>query len=271
MYVLGIGAANVDVHGMSRAAIVMRDSNPGHLRTSAGGVTRNVMENLARLGVEAKMVSVLGDDLFGELVKSESAAAGLDMSESLTLPGVTTSAYVSILDERADMLVAMSDMSVLEHLTPAVVDSKRELIRGAAAVVCDPCLGAETLERILDSAGDTPVFLDPVSTAYARRAAPLAGRFYGLKPNSLELAVLAGMDTDTDEGVERAAASLAGREMRRRQSGRARLLLRRGRRRALLPRAEAGQRDEERHRRGRRLPRRPGLRLREGHEPGRRR
>ena len=110
MYVLGIGAANVDVHGMSRAAIVMRDSNPGHLRTSAGGVTRNVMENLARLGVEAKMVSVLGDDLFGELVKSESAAAGLDMSESLTLPGVTTSAYVSILDERADMLVAMSDM-----------------------------------------------------------------------------------------------------------------------------------------------------------------
>ena len=211
MYVLGIGAANVDVHGMSRAAIVMRDSNPGHLRTSAGGVTRNVMENLARLGVEAKMVSVLGDDLFGELVKSESAAAGLDMSESLTLPGVTTSAYVSILDERADMLVAMSDMSVLEHLTPAVVDSKRELIRGAAAVVCDPCLGAETLERILDSAGDTPVFLDPVSTAYARRAAPLAGRFYGLKPNSLELAVLAGMDTDTDEGVERAAASLAER------------------------------------------------------------
>ena len=28
MYVLGIGAANVDVHGMSRAAIVMADSNP---------------------------------------------------------------------------------------------------------------------------------------------------------------------------------------------------------------------------------------------------
>ena len=63
MYVLGIGAANVDVHGMSRAAIVMRDSNPGHLRTSAGGVTRNVMENLARLGVDARMVSAQGDDL----------------------------------------------------------------------------------------------------------------------------------------------------------------------------------------------------------------
>lgn len=215
MYVLGIGAANIDVHGMSRAAIVMRDSNPGHLRTSAGGVTRNIMENLARLGVEAKMVSVLGDDLFGELVKSESAAAGLDMSESLTLSGVTTSAYVSILDERADMLVAMSDMSVLERLTPEVVRSKRGLILGAAAVVCDPCLPFETLESILDTAGDVPVFLDPVSTAYAHRASPLAGRFYGLKPNSLELGILAGMDIDGDADMERAADSLIERGTKR--------------------------------------------------------
>ena len=101
MYVLGIGAANVDVHGMSRAAIVMRDSNPGHLRTSAGGVTRNIMENLARLGVDARMVSAQGDDLFGEYVRSESEKAGLDMSECLVLPGVNSSSYVSILDERA--------------------------------------------------------------------------------------------------------------------------------------------------------------------------
>lgn len=211
MYVLGIGAANVDVHGMSRAAIVMRDSNPGHLRTSAGGVTRNVMENLARLGVGAKMVSALGDDLFGELVRHDSMSAGLDMSECLTLPGVSSSSYVSILDERADMLVAMSDMSVLEHITPEVVDSKLDLIRGAAAVVCDPCLPQITLERILDDAGDVPVFLDPVSTAYAHRVVPLAGRFYGLKPNRMELAILAGMDTDSDSAIEAAVDILLER------------------------------------------------------------
>lgn len=211
MYVLGIGAANVDVHGMSRAAIVMRDSNPGHLRTSAGGVTRNIMENLARLGVDARMVSAQGDDLFGEYVRSESEKAGLDMSECLVLPGVNSSSYVSILDERADMLVAMSDMSVLEHITPDFVSTKRSLIRGAAAVICDPCLPEETLVRILDEADGVPVMLDPVSTAYAHRVTAIAGRFYALKPNRMELAILAGMDTDTDEGIERAAAGLIGR------------------------------------------------------------
>ncbi len=211
MYVLGIGAANVDVHGVSKAALVMRDSNPGHLRTSAGGVTRNVMENLARLGVDARMVSALGGDLFGEYVRRESEKAGLDMSNCITLSDAGSSCYVSILDERADMLVAMSDMSVLEHVTPSEIDKRRELIRGAAAVVCDPCLPAETLERILDNAGSVPVFLDPVSTAYAHRVVPLAGRFYGLKPNRMELAILAGMDTDSDSSIEAAAGVLLSR------------------------------------------------------------
>lgn len=211
MYVLGIGAANVDVHGMSRAAIVMRDSNPGHLRTSAGGVTRNVMENLARLGVDARMVSAQGDDLFGEYVRRESEKAGLDMSECLVLPGISSSSYVSILDERADMLVAMSDMGILEHITPGFVSSKRPLIRGAAAVICDTCLPQITIERILDEAVDVPVILDPVSTAYAHRVTPIAGRFYALKPNRMELAILAGIDTDSDGGIERAAQELINR------------------------------------------------------------
>ena len=109
------------------------------------------------------------------------------------------------------MLVAMSDMSVLEHITPDFVSTKRSLIRGAAAVICDPCLPEETLVRILDEADGVPVMLDPVSTAYAHRVTAIAGRFYALKPNRMELAILAGMDTDTDEGIERAAAGLIGR------------------------------------------------------------
>lgn len=37
-YIAGIGGANVDIHGQSDAPIVMRDSNPGRLHLSAGGV-----------------------------------------------------------------------------------------------------------------------------------------------------------------------------------------------------------------------------------------
>lgn len=214
-YVLGIGGANMDVHGKSRAPIVMRDSNPGHLRTSAGGVTRNVLENLSRLGVRTKLISAVGSDLYGEMVLRSSAAAGIDISGVLTLPGEASSCYISVLDQKGDMLVAMSDMSILENVTAKLVRSRGEELRQAAAVVCDPCLPAETVAAIIREAGETPVFLDPVSTSYARKVRPLAGGLYCCKPNRIELGVLAGMETDMAEDIVRACEELLSRGMRR--------------------------------------------------------
>ena len=214
-YVLGIGAANVDVHGRSRVSVVMRDSNPGHLHTSVGGVTRNVLENLSRLGVSARMVSAVGDDVYGEMVYRESVSAGLDMSGLIVVPGESSSCYISMLDAHGDMLVAMSDMGILRHITPEVVDGLAEGIRAAEAVVCDPCLPVETVARIIERAGDTPVFLDPVSTAYARAVAPVIDGLFLIKPNRMELSVLSGVETDTDEGLVAGCDALLRRGVRR--------------------------------------------------------
>ena len=67
-YIVGVGAANLDLNGASCAPIHLRDSNPGHISLSAGGVTRNVCENLARLGADVKLLSCVGDDAFGSFI-----------------------------------------------------------------------------------------------------------------------------------------------------------------------------------------------------------
>ena len=59
-YIAGIGGANVDIHGQSLAPIIMRDSNPGKLHTSMGGVVRNVLENCARLGLKPSWPALWG-------------------------------------------------------------------------------------------------------------------------------------------------------------------------------------------------------------------
>ena len=59
-YIAGIGGANVDIHGQSDAPIVMRDSNPGRLHLSAGGVCRNICDNLCRLGLTVELCSAVG-------------------------------------------------------------------------------------------------------------------------------------------------------------------------------------------------------------------
>lgn len=211
-YVVGVGAANVDVHGRSKNPIVMRDSNPGHLRTSAGGVTRNVLENLARQGLRTALLTAVGDDVYGEKILRDSAAAGIDVSRALTVPGACSSCYIAVLDERGDMLLGMSDMSILQYVTRAYLEANRPLLRSAAAVVCDPCLPIPMVEAVTEVAGpEVPVFLDPVSTAYARAVAPVSGRLFCLKPNRMELAVLSGVPSDTDAGVVRGAAVLLSR------------------------------------------------------------
>ncbi len=208
-YVAGVGAANVDVHGRSRKAIVMRDSNPGFLRTSVGGVTRNILENLARQGVSTSLLTAVSDDVYGEKILRDSAAAGIDVSHVHLKEGVTSSCYIAMLDERGDMLLGMSDMRIIQNLHTGYLDENRALLQSAAAVVCDACLPCDFLDYLVSGpANGAKVFIDPVSTAYAQQMKPVTGKFYGIKPNEMELAILSGMKVESETDIERACEAL---------------------------------------------------------------
>ena len=115
-YVVGVGGANIDLCGRSYALIEPRDSNPGEIELSAGGVTRNICDNLARLGADVKLVSAVGDDLFGTLICQQSERAGIDLSHLYRAQGRSSSMYLAILDDSGDMHVALSDMHILQNM-----------------------------------------------------------------------------------------------------------------------------------------------------------
>ena len=215
-YLVGIGAANVDLHGRSRKAIVLHDSNPGYLHTSAGGVTRNILENCARQGVPAALMSAVGADLSGQVILSACKAVGIDVSRVLIRENTVSSTYMAMLDENGEVFAGMSDMRILESLPETYLVENARYLRAAAAIVTDGCLQLPFLERLLSVAeGHAPVFVDPVSTAYARRITPIVGGFYAVKPNRLELAVLSGMPVETDAQIELAAEHVLSRGTRR--------------------------------------------------------
>ncbi len=214
-YIVGVGAANADIHGRSRAAVNLRDSNPGTMRVSVGGVTRNILENAARLGLDARLVSAVGGDVFGRLILARSAAAGMDVSNVLVLPDAASSTYMTVLEPSGEMFVAVSDMSILAQLPEAYLAERVPLLHGAAAIACDPSLPEETILHLLALAGKTPVFVDPVSTAYARKLLPHVGRFHTVKPNRMELSILAEMDAWEDAALKPAIARLLEKGCRR--------------------------------------------------------
>ena len=174
----------MDIHGRSDRQLIMRDSNPGSLHTSLGGVFRNICENLARLGENVRLITVVGDDVQGRGIVEGCEKAGIDMSAARVLRGERSSSYISIMDGDGDMLLAMSDMHIIKQLNAKLVDESRDLLCGADLVVCDGNLSAQTIERLAQVC-DRPLYLDPVSTAWARELKPFIGCFDTVKPNRM--------------------------------------------------------------------------------------
>jgi len=208
-YVLGVGAANIDLMGRSREPIVWEDSNPGSIGVSVGGVTHNICENAARMGCAAVLITATGDDLHGQVIRDHCARSGMDTSHFYVVPGHASSSYLSIHQPQGEMAVALSDMSVLQCLPVSYLEERRSLLEGAAVIVADCGLSQEVLDYLLGEIGPrVPIFLDPVSTTYARKLLPTLAGCHTLKPNLLEAELLSGMTISADDDLDRAAARI---------------------------------------------------------------
>lgn len=213
-YIAGIGGANVDIHGQSLAPIIMRDSNPGRLHTSMGGVVRNVLDNCCRLGLPVKLASVVGDDDYGLMVRRSCQRLGIDDNCLFTLPGQHSSTYISVMDGAGDMLVAMSDMRILKSMDGRFVDDCLDMLNGADLVVCDGNLSPEAIAALAEKC-QKPLYLDPVSTTWAQNLKPWLGAFDTIKPNRMEMEVLADMRIQTEEELAEACHKVRGLGVRR--------------------------------------------------------
>ena len=213
-YIAGIGGANVDIHGQSFAPLIMRDSNPGRLHLSMGGVMRNILDNLCRLGETCELVSAVGDDAYGQMLKEGCAALGMGLTGLVTRAGHSSSSYISIMDAEGDMLVAMSDMRVLNEMDGEFVARQLTLLNGAELVLADGNLSAPALEYLAAHC-TAPLYLDPVSTTWAQKLTPILGRFDTIKPNRLEMEVLAGMPIGTEADLRQACDRVLQKGVRR--------------------------------------------------------
>lgn len=210
--VVVIGGANMDLKCRSAAPMVLGTSNPGQVAAAVGGVACNIARNLAKLGVATALMSVVGQDEFGERILRETRAAGVDVSLMLmsTRP---TGTYVALLDADGDMTAAVSAMEATDDLTSAHIAAREAAIRQAAMVVADCNLGAEALDRLaaICAAAQVPLAIDAVST---RKAMRLNGLLQGQRPihllalNRDEIAVLTGRKVRDDRALRLAAEAL---------------------------------------------------------------
>ncbi|MBQ0018770.1 MAG: carbohydrate kinase family protein [Clostridiales bacterium] len=206
-----IGAANIDLHTQFEKDILLRNSNPAITRTSVGGVSRNVADNLSRLGEEIMFFTGIGDDLFGREIMHSCRELGIDASHAYLSKEFSTGTYIDILDANSDMYVAAADTRIIESIPLSYFDEISEYLKSAAAVVVDPNLSAEQLVRIYEVSGGNRIFIDPTSRARAKKMKNIFNIFHFIKPNNYELEELADMPIETEEDVAKGVDFLLGK------------------------------------------------------------
>jgi pseudouridine kinase len=207
-FVLVLGGANMDISGSTDQPLVLSDSNPGRIRCAPGGVARNVAENLARLGNTTRLLTAVGDDLYGRSLLDITQKAGVDVRGSWVLAGEATSTYLSLHGPDGDMAVAVNDMGILECITPERLAPCAPWVQQAAALVVDCNVSARALEWLFINGGATPIFVDAVSAFKCVRIRPWLAHVHLLKVNRLEAQALCQFEIQTDADIERAAYCL---------------------------------------------------------------
>ena len=213
-YIAVVGGVNIDVGGRSLAPLLVSDSNPGEIRTTLGGVGRNIAHNLALLGINVRLITALGGDDGAGRVENSCRALGIDLSDALHVPDAITSTYLFICGPDGDMALAMNDMSIYTHLTPEFLAPKLPVLNAARLVVLDANIPQETIEFIAHRC-TAPIFVDPVSASKVGKCASSLGHFHTIKPNRLEAELLSNITITDDESLALAADRLLATGLKR--------------------------------------------------------
>ena len=213
-YAVVVGGVNMDIGGRPAGKLVPADSNPGAVRMSLGGVGRNIAHNMSLLGMDVRLLTAFGDDMNAQRIAASCGELGIDVSQCLTVPGGATSTYLFITDERGDMALAVSDMEIYRHVTPAFLSSRSRLLQNAQLIVVDTNIPAESIAWLAENVR-LPIFADPVSTAKAEKLRPVLGKLHTLKPNRLEAQLLSGVTITDEKSLNAAADALLATGLRR--------------------------------------------------------
>ena len=209
--VLVIGAANLDIKGHMLGEPVAGSSTQAAIKTSIGGVARNIAENLVRMGVPVTLLTAVGDDNAGEDILNNAVDAGIDVSRALTVENAVTGTYMGALSQDGKLFFGMDDLRVLNHITRDYLRLNRDAFRDCEIVALDMNLSDEALQAAIALAREygRRIVVDPTSVDRATRLRPHLPLLDLITPNITEAQAILNCPAIADS----AAALIAARDL----------------------------------------------------------
>jgi pseudouridine kinase len=213
--ICAVGSVAIDIKArMARLALVTTDV-PGRVTLTPGGVSRNIAENLARLGAEAIFIGVVGDDTPARTVIEYTRAAGVDV-RPIFRPDMPTAALAVTLDVDGRQIAGVFSGDILNSLTPDDLRPHLDTIRAADALVTDAGTPELSLTYLAGVARPSSFFYcNPASVALAGRMSSILRRCDLVTCNHLEAEALTGTQIRSEADALQAAGELIARGAQR--------------------------------------------------------
>lgn len=179
--------------------------------TVPGGKGANQAVAAARLGASVAsvaMVGCVGDDAYGEQLRTALLAEGIDCQAVTPVSGESTGVALIVVDDssqNAIVIVAGGN----GHVTASVVDSFDALLSGAEVIICQLEVPLDTVGHVLKRGHELgkTVILNP-----APASGPLPAEWFAwidyLIPNESEATALTGLPVDSTASADAAASAL---------------------------------------------------------------
>lgn len=186
--VVVLGASSFDVVSRIEKAMQPGTSNPAVIRTSYGGVARNVAENLARLGLQPILLSVVGKDPIGDELVTSTKKTGVIMNHVHRTDKASTGIYVGIINPDGKKEVAFDDVRILEELTVDYIGYHEDILSKADLIFLDSNPSEEVLAAVFEISRQhsVPVCADPTSVSLSTKLLPFLKSIDTIVPNALE-------------------------------------------------------------------------------------
>ncbi|MFK9090321.1 carbohydrate kinase [Bacillus salipaludis] len=164
-HVICIGGANIDRKFHIKDKAQLGTSNPIYATQNAGGVARNIAENLGRLGMEVALISTSGVDKDWSIIE-ETSSLYMNLETVTQFPEKSTGSYTAVLDSNGELIIALADMEVYEAITPDLLLKHDVLLSQSKCIMVDLNCPKETIQFLCHFAKshDLPIVLIPVSS-----------------------------------------------------------------------------------------------------------
>lgn len=190
-YFVAVGGSNIDYIGNILGSVDQYQSNIGKVDLFFGGVSRNIVENLARNHVELSFITCIADDAIGKAMKQELEELGVD----LYIPSNVskTGSFLSVNNDN-NLYVGICDVDYQDKLTIEYIESLNLITDETKYLLVDTNLPEDLIFHLCNKYQDKFIITDGISSKKVTKLLPVLDKISLLKVNQFEGKALTGLD-----------------------------------------------------------------------------